>query len=367
MKKLLVFHPYLATYRIDIYNKLTQQYQVKVLLTGSEKELSTLGFDLEKVNQQAQFDYTYYQKGLYLGRHLISTIYYDFIKDFRPNIVIAHEYGINTLAAIALKKEYKIKLFITCDDSFNMASTYSRKREYLRRFIIKYVDGIITVSTHTQQYLQAKYPTSAKKFIYFPIIQDDQVLFPRILQSAEKSRDIIERYKLDNKKIVLFVGRLENIKRIDLLIKAYSAVKTIDSKLVIVGDGSLRQVLQALVTENGEEENIIFTGTLTGADLYAWYYISHIFVLPSNKEAFGAVVNEALVGGCYSIVSDHAGASCLITPNNGCIFESENLQDLKNKLSLLLKNVPIHKLHASLMPQTFEQYFNNLNSHLLCI
>lgn len=366
MKKLLIFHPYLATYRMDLYNQLAQQYQVKVLLTGSEKELATLGFDLKKVNRQAKFDYTYSQKGFYIGRHLISTIYLDIIKNFRPDIVMAHEYGINTLASIILKKRYKFKLFITCDDSFNMASTYSRKRECLRKFVVGHVDGFITVSTHTLQYLQTKYSTSANKFIYFPIIQNDQVLLQKIQQSTEKSHEIMKRYDLENKKIVLFVGRLESIKRIDLLIQAYSTVKTTDSKLIIVGDGSLRQELRILVQKKGIEENVIFTGALTGTDLYVWYYISHIFVLPSNREAFGAVVNEALVGGCFSIVSDHAGASCLITSNNGFTFKSENLQDLESKLSFLLKEVPVYKSHKSLMPQTFTQYFNNLNAYL-CI
>ena len=54
-RKILIFHPYLATYRIDIYNRLSRDYNIEVLLTGSRLELRTLGFNLDKVNQNAKF------------------------------------------------------------------------------------------------------------------------------------------------------------------------------------------------------------------------------------------------------------------------------------------------------------------------
>ena len=42
-KKLLIFHPYLATYRIDVYNRFIQDYEVKVILTGHPNEIAGLG------------------------------------------------------------------------------------------------------------------------------------------------------------------------------------------------------------------------------------------------------------------------------------------------------------------------------------
>ena len=87
-KRLLIFHPYLATYRIDVYNRLAKDYEVKVILTGHPNEISGLGFNLEKINEQAQFDYHYYNKGRYIGRHLLSTIYFKAIKEFKPDVVV---------------------------------------------------------------------------------------------------------------------------------------------------------------------------------------------------------------------------------------------------------------------------------------
>ena len=62
-KKILIFHPCLAPYRIDLYNRLAERYDIKVGLFGSEEALAGLGFDVAYVNSQAQFDYRYYRGG----------------------------------------------------------------------------------------------------------------------------------------------------------------------------------------------------------------------------------------------------------------------------------------------------------------
>lgn len=65
-KRLLIFHPYLATYRIDVYNRFAEDYDIKVILTGHPHEIANLGFNLEKVNSQAKFDYKYYKRAFIL-------------------------------------------------------------------------------------------------------------------------------------------------------------------------------------------------------------------------------------------------------------------------------------------------------------
>ena len=71
-KKLLIFHPYLAPYRIDLYNKLSETFQTRALLTASNLVKKKIGFNLDYVNKLATFDYSYTNNGFYLGNHLIS-------------------------------------------------------------------------------------------------------------------------------------------------------------------------------------------------------------------------------------------------------------------------------------------------------
>ena len=102
---------------------------------------------------------------------------------------------------------------------------------------------------------------------------------------------------------------------------------------------------------------------MTGKDLYAWYYLADLFVLPSQFEPFGAVVNEALVAGCFVIVSDKVGAASLINSSNGSIFESNNEKQLAEEIGKGLKERRTKK-HICRMEHSFNWYFNNLKSFL---
>ena len=365
-KRLLVFHPYLATYRIDVYNRFTQDYEVKVVLTGHPDEIVNLGFSLEKVNLQAKFDYKYYNKGIYVGRHLLSLVYVKAIKEFRPDIVLAHEYGINTLAAILSRWFYKFKLFLTCDDRLQMAQEYSNRRKLLRNFIVSHVDGFFVVSTKTKEFLNELYPKAHCQFIYFPIIQNDVYLEQKINANKEKAEEYIRKYQLENKKILLYVGRFDPVKNIPLLLNAYAEIKNDEMRLVLVGDGEMKPTVKEQIKKLNIENEVIQTGALYGDDLYAWYYLADFSILASYQEAFGAVVNEALAGGCFALVSDHAGAHTLIQNGvNGYVFRSGDKSDLKSKLELTFKS-PKKILHRSNMLKTFEDFYQNIINAFNC-
>ena len=114
------------------------------------------------------------------------------------------------------------------------------------------------------------------------------------------------------------------------------------------------------IKELNIENRVIQTGALYGDDLYAWYYLADFFVLASYQEAFGAVVNEALAGGCFALVSDHAGAHTLIQNDvNGYVFKSGSKEDLKDKLISIFKR-PKKTEHHSNMLKTFEEFYKDI-------
>ncbi len=358
-KRLLIFHPYLATYRVDLYNKLNKNYELEVLLTGAQAELDDLGFNLADVNAKAEFKYTYFNKAAYLGRHPMSTIFWKKIKEFHPDIVLAHEYGINTLAAIFAKPFCNYKLYLTCDDNEQMAMEYSRTRRLLRKYVVSHVDGFVCVNPNTVEYLRNTFKGKKCRFSYFPIIQNDEVLASKISEAEGKAQEYETIYKLKDKKVLLFVGRLEPVKCISLAIDAFKTVCRDDCRFVIVGGGQLEYQLKKQVADSGLTEYVMFTGPLSGLDLYGWYRLSKLFVLPSDHEAFGAVVNEALVGGCRVIVSDHCGASALVNENNGTVFESGNRQQLEVALDKEFSSMPSIKSHVSKMPKSFSDFYKD--------
>ncbi len=357
-KRILIFHPFLAPYRIDLYNRLADLYEVRVLLTGSREDLGTLGFNLHEINRKAKFDYEYYSKGLYVGRHLISTIYMNEFRNFKPDIVISHELGVNTIVSMMLKKAFNFRLFTTIDDSPNMSTKYSWKRNALQKIVMAKIDGLFVVNPLVKDFLLKKYDKlSEDKIHYLPLLQDDVLLHYKVSEAIELSQNLKREYNLYGKKIVLFVGRLEDVKAPNLLLQAFKRIQNKDTRLVIVGGGTLEGSIKEEIRRDNLEDKIILTGPLFNQSLYAWYCLAHIFVLPSKSEAFGAVVNEALVSGCYTILSDVVGASAILNKTNGCTFVSGDANDLKKKIEKALFRVNSTKKTVSLMDKSFEKFF----------
>lgn len=364
-KKLLVFHPIIAPYRIDLFNTLSQNYDMKFCMF--HRNMIDQKFDYSKISSQFLFtpiilDEFYKLPLLKIRKHIISTI-----KEFNPDIVLVPECGyvsiIVTLYKKLFNKHYKVISII--DDSYDMLTNnnqFSKKHEWAEKVLIPLFDNIINVEPRVVSFFQKKY----KKGIYFPIIQDERKIrsiYNRVLTISEK---YIDQYQLKDKKVILFVGRLVNVKNIDFAIKSFTKAAIKDTYLVIVGSGSEENKLKQLAANN---KNIIFTGRLEGEDLYAWYNIAEIFILPSKLEPFGAVTNEALMGGCFSLISNKAGSSCLIEEGvNGYTFDPYNKEEFVSKLQdsiskISLRQYPI-KLRENRMLYNFNECINRLMKDL---
>jgi glycosyltransferase involved in cell wall biosynthesis len=118
--------------------------------------------------------------------------------------------------------------------------------------------------------------------------------------------------------VFLFVGRLEPIKGIDLLLSAFGELgPNIQARLVIVGDGTLRQEANEAMER---DTRIVYRGRLQGEALWAQFAAADILVAPSLSEPWGLVVNEALSAGLAIVVSDLFGCrDDLIKPERNAL------------------------------------------------
>lgn len=133
---------------------------------------------------------------------------------------------------------------------------------------------------------------------------------------------------------ILFVGKLETRKRVDLLLRAFATCGSATERLAIVGDGPQREALQALTQTLGIASRVEFVGAQSNIAARSRMSTARALVLPSMFDGWGAVVNEALHSGCYVIASDSCGASELLGGARGTVYDG-SLRGLTNALSQL--------------------------------
>ncbi len=165
----------------------------------------------------------------------------------------------------------------------------------------------------------------------------DQAIYPF---GYFRSHDLIAKdsgfENRDGKIEIVFVGQIVNRKGVDLLIEAIKPLfdQHPNLLLTIIGGGEMKPSLEGLVKSLGLCERISFEGVLPSAEIPARVAAADLLVLPSRWDGWGLVVNEAFSVGVPVIVSDRCGAADLVRGGvNGYIFRSEDVSDLRRRLS----------------------------------
>jgi len=153
-------------------------------------------------------------------------------------------------------------------------------------------------------------------------------------------RDVfLDKYGIrDDAGIVLFLGRLNKIKGLDLLIEAFAALRKEKEgvKLVIAGpdDGDAR-ALRDQVRQLGLRDDVVFTGPLYGRDKVEAYACADVYVLPSTYDMFPVTVLEACACGIPVVVTEQCGISALVKGRVGHVVRRDAGQLMAAMLDIL--------------------------------
>ncbi len=140
--------------------------------------------------------------------------------------------------------------------------------------------------------------------------------------------------------IFLFCSKLIERKRLDDLIIAFATINNKNSKLIIIGDGPLKNNMIELAKSLNIFDQLIFTGLVDYAELPAYYKLANILVVPSDHEPYGLTINEAMICGLPVIASDAVGASAdlIESGKTGWTYPVRNKEALSELLNHALEN-----------------------------
>lgn len=144
------------------------------------------------------------------------------------------------------------------------------------------------------------------------------------------------------------VARFTSIKNQSLLIDAFSKVREQikNVKLILVGDGELRNAVEKKVIQNGLSEVVEFTGNVQ--NVAEKLRLSDIFILPSRYEGLPLTILEAMAAG-LPIIATNVGGVPDIVKDNGVLFKDNDLNGL---VAAMLKLTQDSRLRAEMGEQS---------------
>jgi glycosyltransferase involved in cell wall biosynthesis len=131
--------------------------------------------------------------------------------------------------------------------------------------------------------------------------------------------------------VAVFVGRLDHQKKLPWMLGAFAKVvkKRPEAKLVLVGDGPLRDEIDALIGKLGLGGNVTRTGRLSSEGVLQWLQASDVFCMVSEVEGLPCSLIEAMAAGCAPVVSNIPAHSQIVEHE-----ESGLLTDLGDEESI---------------------------------
>lgn len=239
---------------------------------------------------------------------------------------------------------------------------------FFMKFYLNWLYDFVTESNPTQvSWITKTYGIDPKKVKYLGNGIDKEMFLEL------KTKQVESKYKLNKKIVLSYIGRFNKYKGVDQVIKVLPELvkKYKDIIFLIIGrDVTEKKVYESLITENKLQKYVKIIDYPTDEIKDQLLQRSDIFILPSEWEAFGIVIVEAMAKGNAIISTKTEGGNFLIKKDeNGYLFDFGDLETLKEKLIWLLKSkVRIEKIkknnykkaHEFLWDELYEKNYKSL-------
>jgi glycosyltransferase involved in cell wall biosynthesis len=260
-----------------------------------------------------------------------------YIRDHDVRAVVCTGYRyISYLRTIRYCHGAGIPLFVRNDSNIRSEPALSplkhAAKAQLYSWWIHRVAGVMPMGEYGEQLFQ-KYGADPRTMYRVPYTPDYSY-FATV--DGERLQQFRQRFGLcTGRRYFLFSGRLVPVKRVDLLIGAFSAIAAERPGwgLIIVGEGRLGEELRRRLPEQ-LKSRVVWTGFLEQQDANLAYHSADVLVLPSDREPWGVVVQEAMAAGLTVVASDVVGAAHELIADgiSGRIFETGSVESLRQAM-----------------------------------
>lgn len=252
----------------------------------------------------------------------------------KPDVIHA---VLETFAGLAL-------WFCRCN-AHKILTLQTTNRTFLKGMIIRYPDTVIAISEELKRI--------AKTYG-----RNDVIVIPNGIDLRAINEACSFHKKISGR--MLFVGRLEKMKGVDVLLKAFErALPEIPphAHLRIVGDGSERVSLVQLSRELELQYRVTFTGRIAGVAVFDEFAEAELFCGLSRSEALGNVFLEAQAAGCVVIATTVGGITEIVEDGKtGILVPADDIDAAKAAIVPVFKDDQLRQKLMSEAKKGKEKY-----------
>lgn len=203
------------------------------------------------------------------------------------------------------------------------------------RWALRRASAVIAVSADLRRKLLEAFPEIADRAEHIPCAGAD----PRVFHSTDRTEVRTQLGVPQTARVVLFVGQLVPVKRVDLLLQSWRALLdsgrcTAADRLVLVGEGPLRERLELTASAAEFLGTVSFLGGIPQAEIARWLNVADLLCLASDNEGMPNVVVESLVVGRPVVATAVGGIPELVVSEvNGVLVRPGSSQSLADGLA----------------------------------
>ena len=213
----------------------------------------------------------------------------------------------------------------------------SKVVEACSRFVLRHSDYLVVISEYTREKVQRFVKSGIPIEMIYAAGVDTRKFNPN--KNGSEARRELGLHDTDF--VLLFVGNLVERKQVGDLISATARLKHLHPhvKLIVGGDGELRQTLENQAIREHGDSTVTFLGRVPDDLLPSLYALANVFVLPSREEGLGVVLLEAMASGTTVVASRTTGILSVIEEGRtGLLYEPGNIEGLVAKIQQLIEN-----------------------------
>ncbi len=213
--------------------------------------------------------------------------------------------------------------------NINKGKMFGAIAKLIENYVIRNADVI--VARHESLEKEA-YERGAKRVALIPYSVDEEVFKPGI-----DVKELKEFYNIVDEKVLMYIGRLHPVKRLDLLLESVAKLRE-EFKLFIIGTGLLEEELKEYSKLLGINDKVIFTGAIQYNDIPRYMNLADLIVLTSAIEGQPRVILESMFCGTPAVGTNVFGIRDTIEDGVTGYLTSADPEDIGNKISKALRD-----------------------------